>query len=140
MRVKNLFNVSSKRNTKAAHNCWCAGIGAIQNRDPSEVQSGAIKMNHGCIWTGLLPSPPRNRSPSCTATTTSVFLPGQKRTPTATACSFKTKCFAISGELSTGKKVHTIHGGRKGTEDKHKGHTAHVLCMAISTDGKFLVS
>ena len=45
-----------------------------------------------------------------------------------------------SGDLETGKKIHTVHGGRKGTEKKHKGHTAQVLCMAISTDGKFLVS
>ena len=37
------------------------------------------------------------------------------------------------------KKVHTVHGGRKNTEKQHKGHTSHILAMAISTSGKFLV-
>ncbi len=46
---------------------------------------------------------------------------------------------SIAGDLESGRKVHTMHGGRKGTEAKHKGHTAHVLCMAICTDAKFLV-
>ena len=32
-----------------------------------------------------------------------------------------------------------LHGGRKGTEKKHLGHTTHILCMAVSSDGKFLV-
>lgn len=45
-----------------------------------------------------------------------------------------------SGDVASGKKLHTIHGGRKGTEDRHVGHTAHILCMAISSDGKYLVS
>ena len=45
----------------------------------------------------------------------------------------------FSGNVEAGKRVHTIPGGRKGTEDKHKGHTAHVLALAISSDNKFLV-
>ena len=44
-----------------------------------------------------------------------------------------------SGELSTGKRIHTIHGGKKGAEKKVKCHSAQVLAIAISSDGKFLV-
>lgn len=44
-----------------------------------------------------------------------------------------------SGDVESGKKLHTIPGGRKGTEDRHVGHTAHILCLAISSDGKYLV-
>lgn len=44
-----------------------------------------------------------------------------------------------TGDVESGKKLHTIPGGRKGTEDRHVGHTAHILCMAISSDGKYLV-
>jgi ribosomal RNA-processing protein 9 len=46
----------------------------------------------------------------------------------------------FSGDIETGKKLHTIKGGRKGTEARHGGHTTQVLCMAISSDGKYLVS
>lgn len=46
----------------------------------------------------------------------------------------------LLGDVKSGKKLHTIPGGRKGTEDRHVGHTAHILCMAISSDGKYLVS
>ena len=46
----------------------------------------------------------------------------------------------ILGSLKERRRVHTIHGGRKGTEKKHIGHTAHVLCLAISSDGKYLAS
>ncbi|XP_070559278.1 U3 small nucleolar RNA-interacting protein 2-like isoform X2 [Ptychodera flava] len=49
-------------------------------------------------------------------------------------------CSIIKWNIETGKKEHVIPGGRKGTEGKHKGHTAHILCLAISSDGKFLVS
>lgn len=44
------------------------------------------------------------------------------------------------GDAVEGKRLHTIPGGRKGTEDTHTGHTDHVLCLAMSSDGKFLVS
>lgn len=44
------------------------------------------------------------------------------------------------GDAVDGKRLHTIPGGRKGTEDTHTGHTDHILCLAMSSDGKFLVS
>lgn len=44
------------------------------------------------------------------------------------------------GDVESGKKLNTIPGGKKGTEDKHVGHTAHILCMTISSDGKYLVN
>nr|XP_020453612.1 U3 small nucleolar RNA-interacting protein 2 [Monopterus albus] len=49
-------------------------------------------------------------------------------------------CSIIKWNVEDGKKLHTIHGGRKGTEDRHVGHTAHILCMAISSDGKYLAT
>lgn len=49
-------------------------------------------------------------------------------------------CSIIKWNIETGKKVHIIHGGRKGTEESHKGHTAHILCIAISSDNKYLAS
>uniref|UniRef100_A0A3B4WDV4 U3 small nucleolar RNA-interacting protein 2 n=1 Tax=Seriola lalandi dorsalis TaxID=1841481 RepID=A0A3B4WDV4_SERLL len=49
-------------------------------------------------------------------------------------------CSIIKWDVESGKKLHTIHGGRKGTEDRHVGHTAHILCMAVSSDGKYLAT
>lgn len=49
-------------------------------------------------------------------------------------------CSIIKWSVSDGKKVHKIPGGRKGCEKTHVGHTAHVLCMAVSSDGKYLAS
>uniref|UniRef100_A0A8C4XE79 U3 small nucleolar RNA-interacting protein 2 n=1 Tax=Erpetoichthys calabaricus TaxID=27687 RepID=A0A8C4XE79_ERPCA len=49
-------------------------------------------------------------------------------------------CSIIKWDVETGKKVCTVPGGRKGTEDRHVGHTAHVLCMAVSSDGKYLAT
>ncbi|XP_014331420.1 U3 small nucleolar RNA-interacting protein 2 isoform X2 [Xiphophorus maculatus] len=49
-------------------------------------------------------------------------------------------CSIIKWDVENGKKLHTIHGGRKGTEDRHVGHTTHILCMAISSDGKYLAT
>ncbi|XP_071490425.1 U3 small nucleolar RNA-interacting protein 2-like [Diadema antillarum] len=49
-------------------------------------------------------------------------------------------CAIIKWNAETGKKEHKIPGGRKGTEDTHVGHTAHVLALAISSDNAFLVS
>lgn len=54
-------------------------------------------------------------------------------------CQF-TDFLLSAGDVESGKKLHTIHGGRKGTEDRHVGHTAHILCMSVSSDGKYLVS
>ncbi|CAB1315303.1 unnamed protein product [Coregonus sp. 'balchen'] len=49
-------------------------------------------------------------------------------------------CSIIKWDVENGKRLHTIAGGRKGTEDRHVGHTAHVLCMSISSDGKYLAT
>ncbi|KAG8007743.1 U3 small nucleolar RNA-interacting protein 2 [Nibea albiflora] len=49
-------------------------------------------------------------------------------------------CSIIKWDVESGKKLHTIPGGRKGTEDRHVGHTAHVLCMSVSSDGKYLAT
>ncbi|XP_060580979.1 U3 small nucleolar RNA-interacting protein 2-like isoform X1 [Ruditapes philippinarum] len=49
-------------------------------------------------------------------------------------------CSIIKWSLKEKRKVHVIHGGRKGTEKKHVGHTGHVLAMALSSDGKYLAS
>ncbi|KAK0154014.1 U3 small nucleolar RNA-interacting protein 2 [Merluccius polli] len=49
-------------------------------------------------------------------------------------------CSIIKWDVETGKKLHTIAGGRKGTEARHVGHTTQVLCMAISSDGKYLAT
>ncbi|XP_017263609.1 U3 small nucleolar RNA-interacting protein 2 isoform X1 [Kryptolebias marmoratus] len=49
-------------------------------------------------------------------------------------------CSIVKWDIENGRKLHTIHGGRKGTEDRHVGHTAHILCMTISSDGKYLAT
>ncbi|TRY94888.1 hypothetical protein DNTS_032989 [Danionella cerebrum] len=49
-------------------------------------------------------------------------------------------CSIIKWDAESGKKLQKISGGRKGTEDRHVGHTAHVLCMAISSDCKYLAT
>ncbi|XP_049588966.1 U3 small nucleolar RNA-interacting protein 2 isoform X1 [Syngnathus scovelli] len=49
-------------------------------------------------------------------------------------------CSVIKWNVESGKKLHVIPGGRKGTEDRHVGHTAQVLCMSISSDAKYLAT
>lgn len=44
-----------------------------------------------------------------------------------------------AGEVESGKRLCVVPGGKKGTEGQPMGHTAHVLCIAISSDGKYLV-
>lgn len=44
------------------------------------------------------------------------------------------------GDVGSGKRLHTIPGGRKGTTEEGVGHTGHILCMTISSDGKYLVN
>ncbi|NXD72776.1 U3IP2 protein, partial [Eolophus roseicapillus] len=43
-------------------------------------------------------------------------------------------------EVESGKKLCVVPGGKKGTEERHMGHSSHVLCMAISSDGKYLAT
>ncbi|NXK52455.1 U3IP2 protein, partial [Chauna torquata] len=45
-----------------------------------------------------------------------------------------------TGEVESGKRLCVVPGGKKGTEGQHMGHAAHVLCMAISSDGKYLAT
>ncbi|KAF9115737.1 pre-rRNA processing protein [Mortierella sp. AM989] len=45
----------------------------------------------------------------------------------------------IKWDLKTGKKLFIFPGGRKNVED-FKGHTDHVICLAVSSDSKFLAS
>uniref|UniRef100_A0A6J0UH88 U3 small nucleolar RNA-interacting protein 2 isoform X1 n=1 Tax=Pogona vitticeps TaxID=103695 RepID=A0A6J0UH88_9SAUR len=49
-------------------------------------------------------------------------------------------CSIIKWDVESGKKLHVIHGGKKGTEDSHVSHSAHILSMAISSDGKYLAT
>ncbi|KAK4815051.1 hypothetical protein QYF61_015335, partial [Mycteria americana] len=44
------------------------------------------------------------------------------------------------GEVESGKRLCVVPGGKKGTEEQHMGHASHVLCMAISSDGKYLAT
>ncbi|KAA0707540.1 U3 small nucleolar RNA-interacting protein 2 RRP9 -like protein [Triplophysa tibetana] len=48
-------------------------------------------------------------------------------------------CSIIKWEVESGKKMHKIPGGHKAKEG-HVGHKGHVLCMAISSDGKYLAT
>ncbi|NXL94998.1 U3IP2 protein, partial [Alectura lathami] len=52
------------------------------------------------------------------------------------------KCNAAcpAGEVESGKRLCVVPGGKKGTEGQSMGHTAHVLCIAISSDGKYLAT
>ncbi|NWV77962.1 U3IP2 protein, partial [Dasyornis broadbenti] len=43
-------------------------------------------------------------------------------------------------EVDSGKRLCVVPGGKKGTEERHMGHASHVLCMAISSDGKYLAT
>ncbi|XP_061905103.1 U3 small nucleolar RNA-interacting protein 2 isoform X1 [Entelurus aequoreus] len=49
-------------------------------------------------------------------------------------------CSIIKWDVESGRKLQVVPGGRKGTEDCHVGHTAHILCMSISSDGKYLAT
>ncbi|NXT24343.1 U3IP2 protein, partial [Syrrhaptes paradoxus] len=43
-------------------------------------------------------------------------------------------------EVESGKRLCVVPGGKKGTEERHMGHASQVLCMAISSDGKYLAT
>jgi len=44
----------------------------------------------------------------------------------------------VTGNIETGQKEGKILGCHKASE-KSKGHKGHVLCLAVTSDGKFLV-
>ncbi|NXF90089.1 U3IP2 protein, partial [Eubucco bourcierii] len=46
----------------------------------------------------------------------------------------------IKWEVESGKRLCMVPGGKKGTEERHMGHASHILCMAISSDGKYLAT
>ncbi|XP_009572207.1 PREDICTED: U3 small nucleolar RNA-interacting protein 2-like, partial [Fulmarus glacialis] len=48
--------------------------------------------------------------------------------------------YLIKWEVESGKRLCVVPGGKKGTEERHMGHASHVLCMAISSDGKYLAT
>ncbi|XP_071611880.1 U3 small nucleolar RNA-interacting protein 2 [Heliangelus exortis] len=45
-----------------------------------------------------------------------------------------------AGEVDSGKRLCVVPGGKKGTEEQNMGHASQVLCMAISSDGKYLAT
>nr|XP_055238523.1 U3 small nucleolar RNA-interacting protein 2 isoform X1 [Gorilla gorilla gorilla] len=45
-----------------------------------------------------------------------------------------------AGSVESGRKLRVIPRAKKGAEGKPPGHSSHVLCMAISSDGKYLAS
>ena len=63
----------------------------------------------------------------------SSVLPGAREAPVGDGAA------CPAGEVESGKKLYVVPGGKKGTEEQPIGHTAHVLCIAISSDGKYLV-
>jgi len=46
----------------------------------------------------------------------------------------------IKWELPSGKKLHKIRGGKKGSEEKETGHCHVINCLAVTSDNKFLAS
>lgn len=44
-----------------------------------------------------------------------------------------------SGSVESGRKLHVIPRAKKGPEGQPPGHSSHVLCMAVSSDSKYLV-
>ncbi|EDL77289.1 RNA, U3 small nucleolar interacting protein 2 (predicted), isoform CRA_a [Rattus norvegicus] len=49
-------------------------------------------------------------------------------------------CTIIKWSVETGRKLHVIPRAKKGTQGQPSGHSSHILCMAISSDGKYLAS
>ncbi|KAI4532378.1 hypothetical protein R6Z07F_016265 [Ovis aries] len=49
-------------------------------------------------------------------------------------------CTIIKWSVESGRKLHVIPRAKKGSEGQPPGHSTHVLCMAISSDGKYLAS
>ncbi|NXE57065.1 U3IP2 protein, partial [Casuarius casuarius] len=67
-----------------------------------------------------------------------VISPDDKFIFSAAKDGFIIKC--KSGEVESGKRLCVVPGGKKGTEEQQVGHTAHILCMAVSSDGKYLAT
>ncbi|XP_004715312.2 U3 small nucleolar RNA-interacting protein 2 [Echinops telfairi] len=49
-------------------------------------------------------------------------------------------CTIVKWSIESGRKLHVIPRAKKDAEGKPRGHSSHVLCMAISSDGKYLAS
>ncbi|XP_060060553.1 U3 small nucleolar RNA-interacting protein 2 isoform X3 [Erinaceus europaeus] len=49
-------------------------------------------------------------------------------------------CTIIKWSVESGRKLHVIPRAKKDVEGQPPGHRSHVLCMAISSDGKYLAS
>lgn len=49
-------------------------------------------------------------------------------------------CAIIKWDMQSGKRLHTIKGVRKGTGEQHVGHAACIMCMTITSDGKYLAT
>uniref|UniRef100_A0A8C6W6U1 U3 small nucleolar RNA-interacting protein 2 n=1 Tax=Nannospalax galili TaxID=1026970 RepID=A0A8C6W6U1_NANGA len=49
-------------------------------------------------------------------------------------------CTIIKWSVESGRKLHVIPRAKKGAEGQLTGHSSHILCMAISSDGKYLAS
>ncbi|XP_074054187.1 U3 small nucleolar RNA-interacting protein 2 [Macrotis lagotis] len=49
-------------------------------------------------------------------------------------------CTIIKWSVESGKKLHQIQRVKKGAEGQPPGHVDHILCMAISSDGKYLAT
>ncbi|XP_072308549.1 U3 small nucleolar RNA-interacting protein 2 isoform X1 [Eucyclogobius newberryi] len=49
-------------------------------------------------------------------------------------------CSIIKWDFSSGKRLHTIKGVRKGSGEQQAGHAACILSMTISSDGKYLAT
>lgn len=49
-------------------------------------------------------------------------------------------CTIIKWSVESGRKLRVIPRAKKGTQGQPPGHSSHILCMAISSDGKYLAS
>ncbi|XP_076985234.1 U3 small nucleolar RNA-interacting protein 2 isoform X2 [Tamandua tetradactyla] len=49
-------------------------------------------------------------------------------------------CTIIKWSVESRRKLHVIPRAKKGAEGQPPGHSSHVLCMAVSSDGKYLAS
>lgn len=56
-------------------------------------------------------------------------------------CTESTFCITgiITGSIKERRKVKVVHGVKKGQDKKQVGHSSHILSIALSSDGQFLV-